>query len=300
MPHPIIGELAIEAELGRNGGPGGGLGALRRRAVPLARRLAGWIGRGLESRPGVWATALVVPALLLAVWNVVAEAEWVSNLVLPPPALVLQSLRELWGDGTIQSNLAISALRVAKGFSVGASAGLVLGTALGLSARFQAYVQPTLMAVYQVNVMAWLPLLILVFGIDEPLKTAAIGYASALPITLNVAKGIAGIPVKWLELARVHRLSRLATVRRVALPATLPALFTGVRSGLGAAWTSLVVVELIASSEGVGFMVVWGRQLFQLDVVIVAIIVIGVVGLSLDLVLSTLERRLQLWHRSAF
>ncbi|HSN14754.1 MAG TPA: ABC transporter permease, partial [Anaeromyxobacteraceae bacterium] len=253
-----------------------------------------------DSRAAVWGSALLFPALLLGIWSVIAARGWVSPLVLPPPSLVGQSLRELWGDGTIQSNLAISAVRVAKGFAVGGAAGLLLGSVLGVSRSVRAWVQPTVLAVYQVNVMAWLPLLILVFGIDEALKTAAIGYAAALPVTLNVAKGIAGIPAKWLELARVHRLSRLQTFRRIAVPATLPALFTGVRSGLGSAWTALVIVELIASSEGVGFMVVWGRQLFQLDVVLVAILVIGVVGLSLDLLLAALERRLRLWHRAAF
>ena len=83
---------------------------------------------------------------------------------------------------------------------------------------------------------------------------------------------------------------------KVALPAALPSLFTGIRSGLGAAWMSLVLVELVASSEGIGFMVVWGRQLFQLDLVFVAIIVIGVVGLALDGLLRAVEWRLRRWH----
>ena len=249
------------------------------------RRLAAAGRRPELALAGQVVAALAFPATLLALWQLVAERGWVSPLILPPPALVAQTLRELWAEGTITTNLAVSAVRVAKGFGLGASAGLVLGTVL---------------AVYQVNVMAWIPLLILLVGIDEPLKTAAIAYATLLPVTVNVANGIAGIPARWLELARVHQLRRHEVVFRIALPATVPSLFAGLRSGLGQAWMSLVVVELVASSEGVGFMVVWGRQLFQLDVVIAAIVVIGVVGLALDLVLTAAERRLQGWHRAAF
>jgi sulfonate transport system permease protein len=244
--------------------------------------------------------ALLFPATLLAAWQLVSARGWVSPLILPPPALVAQTLRELWADGTVAANLAVSAVRVAKGFGLGAAAGLALGTALGLSRTFRAYVEPTVLAVYQVNVMAWIPLLIILFGIDEPLKIVAIAYATLLPVAVNTANGIAGIPVKWLELARVHQLRRHEVILKVALPAAVPSLFAGLRSGLGAAWMSLVVVELVASSEGIGFMVVWGRQLFQLDVVIAAIVVIGVVGLALDLVLTAAERRLQVWHRAAF
>ncbi|MGB8930120.1 MAG: ABC transporter permease [Anaeromyxobacteraceae bacterium] len=275
--------------------------ALRaRRFLGPARRVAAALRRPAVASAGMIVTAAILPAILLALWQLVAVREWVSPLILPPPAMVCQTLRELWGDGTILSNLGVSAIRVAKGFGLGAFVGLSLGTAFGLSSSFRSYVQPTVLAVYQVNVMAWIPLLILVFGIDEPLKTAAITYSAALPVTLNTAKGIAGIPAKWFELARVHQLPRLEVIWKIAIPAALPALFTGLRAGLGAAWMSLVVVELIASSEGVGFMVVWGRQLFQLDVVIAAIVVIGVVGLGLDLVLNAAERRLRRWQRAAF
>lgn len=295
MDSHVTVELLLDRELGR-GDP-----AARRESAALraARRAVVALRGPAATRAATVLAAGILPLTLVALWQLVSEREWVSPLILPPPALVWQTLRELWGDGTIQGHLAVSAARVARGFGLGAAAGLALGTALGLSAAFRAYVEPTVLAVYQVNVMAWIPLLILVFGIDEPLKTAAIAYATALPVTLNAAKGIAGIPGKWLELARVHQLRRQEVIWRIAVPAALPSLFAGLRSGLGAAWMSLVVVELVASSEGVGFMVVWGRQLFQLDVVLAAIVVIGTVGLALDLVLTAAERRLRLWHRTA-
>jgi sulfonate transport system permease protein len=296
MDSNVSAELLLNREFGARAS----VAPRRHPFIRLSRRAQGALRRPAVARAGTALAAVAFPASLLALWQLVAAREWVSPLILPPPAIVWQTLRDLWTDGTILSHLAVSAVRVAKGFGIAAAIGLGLGTAFGLSTWFRAYVQPTVLAVYQVNVMAWIPLLILVFGIDEPLKTAAIAYASVLPITMNVAKGIAGIPAKWLELARVHQLPGHEIIWKIAIPAALPSLFTGIRSGLGAAWMSLVVVEMVASSEGVGFMVVWGRQLFQLDVVIAAIVVIGVAGLALDLVLSAAERRLRLWQRTAF
>jgi sulfonate transport system permease protein len=291
-------DLIASALLDRRLAPAGAEPAAPRRPGPVARAL-GVASRAVAPRAISVLAAALVPALLIGLWQLSAERAWVSTLVLPAPGDVLATFRELWADGTILANLEVSAGRVARGFVLGAGGGLVAGAALGLSPAVRAYVRPTFMALYQVNVLAWIPLLILVFGIDEPLKTAVIAWSSALPVIVNTMQGIAGIPPRWFELARVSQLGRGAVLRRIVIPAALPSLFTGLRSGLGAAWMSLVVVELVASSEGVGFMVVWGRQLFQLDVVLAAIVVIGLVGLALDLVLSGLERRLRGWHRAA-
>lgn len=295
MDTEVTAELFVDGRLARRERAAGAPLAVR-----LARRAAAALRAPGAARAGALLSFAALPAALLALWHVAAEREWISSLILPSPELVLGTARELWRDGTIQQNLLVSAGRVARGFGIGATVGLALGTAFGLSATLRAWVQPTVLGAHQVNVMAWIPLLILVFGIDEALKTAAIAYASVLPVTVNTAKGIAGIPPRWLELARVHQLRRHEVLFRIAIPAALPSLFTGLRSGLGVAWMSLVAVEMVASSEGVGYLVVWGRQLFQLDLVLAAILVIGAVGLGMDLALGTVERRLHRWHRAAF
>jgi len=240
--------------------------------------------------------ALILPLLLLLLWSQCAAHEWVSPLVLPPPSVVWESFCSLYRDGTIKQNLTVSAWRIAKGFAVGGTAGLLIGTALGASASARSYIRPTFIAISQVNVLGWIPLFILVFGIDEGLKVAIIAWSSALPVAITTMQGIADIPNKWFELATVHELRRREVATWIILPATVPALFTGLRAGLGAAWISLIVVELVASSEGIGFMVVWGRQLFQLDIVMVAIVIIGGIGLALDLTLRAIERRLGQWR----
>ncbi len=268
-------------------------GAARRESQEATRA-----GRARASRkPRPWLVAWpsmvaapVLPLVLLLLWYQSAERGWVSNLVLPPPRVVAQTLRDLWGDHTIQSNMVISFWRIARGFVVGSTIGLGLGIAFGLSRTLRTYVQPTFAALCHVNVLASMPFLILIFGIDEPLKTAAIAWATTIPVAIQARQSITDISPKWFELARMHQLRPLETLRWVIAPAATPVLFTGFRMGLASAWISLIVAEMVASSEGIGFMVVWGRQLFQLDVVMVSILVIGAVGIVLDLGLRGLER----------
>jgi sulfonate transport system permease protein len=260
--------------------------------IQKARALATLAARQLST----FLLALILPLLLLLLWSQCAAHEWVSPLVLPPPSVVWESFCSLYRDGTIKQNLTVSAWRIAKGFAVGGTAGLLIGTTLGASASARSYFRPTFIAISQVNVLGWIPLFILVFGIDEGLKVAIIAWSSALPVAVTTMLGIADIPNKWFELARVQELRRREVAIWIVLPATVPALFTGLRAGLGAAWISLIVVELVASSEGIGFMVVWGRQLFQLDIVMVAIVIIGAIGLALDLILRAIEQRLGRWR----
>lgn len=249
---------------------------------------------------GSKASALVFPALLLVLWQVAVNRHWVSAQILPPPSLVLESLLQLWHSGDLWRELSISLERVLIGFVLGSAAGLLLGIGMGLSRTLEAYVLPSFQAISQVPVLGWIPLLMMLVGIDESLKYLVIAKAVMVPITLNALAGIRNIPKGYLEVAQVYQLGLAQRLRRVILPAALPSLFTGVRFALTKGWIALVTVELLASSEGIGYLMVDGRQMFQLDLVIVGMLVIGVVGLLLDQGLAWVETRLQRWQRPAF
>ncbi len=242
---------------------------------------------------------LVLPLGLLAVWSVAAQRAWAPPQILPAPALVGETLVDLASSGELLLNTAISLGRVAAGFAVGSLLGLLLGAGMGLSRRFEQYVSPLFNAINQVPVLGWLPLAMMAFGIGESLKVVIIAQASLVPIAANVRSGMRRIPAQYVEVARVFRFTNAQFLRKVVFPATVPSLFVGVRYGLTLAWLSLVTVELIASSEGLGFLIVWGRQLFQLDLVLAAIVSIGVVGLVLDKGLGKVESRLLRWRPDA-
>ena len=253
-----------------------------------------WIGDRLNSL----AVALAFPALLVLLWEVSTRFDLVPAQILPDPQLVAATFLEFIETGDLAFHARISLLRVVQGFALGAGAGLVLGISMGLSKRVRELVDPLFLAVAQVPALGWVPLLMLLVGIDEALKVIVIAKAAAIPVTINTYKGIRNVPRIYREVGEVLTFGPWLTLSRIVLPASVPSIFTGIRYGLTNAWLALVAVELLASSEGLGYLMVWGRQLFQLDLVIMAMIVVGVIGFVLDWGLGLVERRLQRWEVS--
>jgi len=244
--------------------------------------------------------AWVIPLALLALWWLAADQGWVPPQVLPSPDAVWEALRDSAVSGDLWANTQISVWRVLVGFGAGLAGGLLLGVAMGLLPTFKDYVYPSFKAFSQVPVLGWLPLLMLLVGIDEALKVILIAKAALVPIALNTCNGIASVPTRYIEVARALKFTRWQLLTKVVFPAALAPIWNGVRYGLTHAWLALVVVELLASSEGLGFMIVYGRQLFQLDVVMAAVIVVGVLGFALDKLLAAVETRLLRWRRQGF
>jgi sulfonate transport system permease protein len=252
-----------------------------------------------STRLSYGAVGLLLPLAVLGLWKYAVIHEWIAIQLLPPPELVWQSLRELWESGDLSSNLAVSLRRIAWSVLIGSIVGWLLGFSMGLSRTARAYLYPSFEVFSQFPVVGWIPILIIFLGIDEGLKIAAISIAVVVPVTVATYKGILNIPRNLLEVAQVYRFSHTQVLLRVVLPAALPSLFSGFRQGIMQAWLALVVVELLASSEGLGYLMVWGRQLMQLDLVFVGVIVIGIVGVLLDLSLRWMESRLQSWRHAA-
>jgi sulfonate transport system permease protein len=268
------------------------------RARSAARfRLNGWFDRFRDVQPSAL-LALVVPAALFVLWYVAAERHWMSPQVLPTPALVWQTAGELLSDHLL-SNLAISLQRLTLGFSLAVLAGALLAGLMGLSRRAEAIIYPTFIALVQVPTLAWIPFLMMLLGLGEALKVVVIIKAVITPVAIYTHVGVRDVESRLLEAARILRLPFGHRLFRLILPAALPAFLTGLRLGLAQGWTSLVAVELLASSEGIGFLMVWGRQLFQLDVVFVCILVIGFVGLAMDRGLNIVDRAAVRWPRAA-
>ena len=206
-----------------------------------------------------------LPLTVLALWTVAAHFEWIAPQVLPAPEAVALTFKDSLLSGELWAHLQVSLLRVLAGFAVGLVGGLSLGVAMGLSPTVKDYVYPSFKVFAQVPVLGWLPLLMLLVGIDEALKVILVSKAALVPIALNTCKGIEGVPTRHIEVARVLKFTRWQLLSRVVVPAALAPIWNGVRYGLTHAWLALVVVELLASSEGLGFMIVYGRQLFQLE-----------------------------------
>jgi len=243
---------------------------------------------------------LILPAALFALWWTAAERHWIAEQILPPPAFVWDSIKYVLETGELLDHIKFSASRVAWSLLIGGSAGLILGFGMALSRSFKAYVFPTFDVLAQLPVLGWIPLLIIFVGIEEPLKITAVSIAVVVPVALSTLHGIANIPQSLLEVGRVYQFDAFQVIHRIVLPAAAPSLFTGLRQGVMQAWLSVIFVELLSSSEGLGFLMAYSRSLGQIDMVIVAMLAIGVVGILIELTLRLIESRLQGWRRSAF
>lgn len=176
--------------------------------------------------------------------------------------------------------------RVALGFAFGAGAGIVLGTVSGAVPVVRRLIDPTVQALRAVPSIAWVPLFILWFGIFETSKITLIAVGVFFPVYLGVLGAVLSIDRKVIEVGRVFRLSKLELGRRIMLPATLPALVTSLRAGLGLGWMFVVAAEIMGASEGLGFLLVDGQQIGRPDLIVSAIISFAFMGFLTDVLLA--------------
>jgi sulfonate transport system permease protein len=242
-----------------------------------------------------WAWRLrfaALPLLLLLLWQLSASYRLVSLLVLPSPAQTWAALREVCVNGMLASALEVSLRRLATGYVLGVALGVPLGLAFAISPVVRKLIAPSFWFIVRIPPAAWIPFLMVLFGIGEALKLVIIAKAVMMPVTINTELAIRSIPPGWRELGRLYRLSPLLTLRRILFPATILPLFTGLRLGLIQSWQMLIFVELLASSNGIGYQLTMARQLFQLDTMLALMVVVGVIGFALDRALGVAERGL--------
>ncbi|MEC5344574.1 ABC transporter permease [Brenneria populi] len=255
----------------------------------------------LKISPLTWPTLprtafypLALPLALFLLWYIASRQGWMPPQILPAPLAVARTAAELW-RGDLLAQLLVSLRHLFGGLLVGVLAGTLLGALMGASPRASGLLHPTIYALAQIPTLGWIPLFMVWFGIDDGLKLAVIVKAVIVPVTLHTQSGVGNIPHALLETARALRLPWRQRLIRLTLPAMLPVWLIGLRLALSQAWVSLIVVELLASSQGIGYLLVWGRQLFQLDIVFVCIAVIGLTGLAMEWAIGRLERWLVYW-----
>ncbi|TBV05518.1 ABC transporter permease [Stutzerimonas kirkiae] len=236
----------------------------------------------------------LLPLGLFSLWSLASRFGWMSEQILPAPSLVWQTLLE-FGSGELWEHLGISLQRLGWGLLGGVGSGILLGALLGASPRAERLIWPTFASLAQVPTLAWIPLFMLFFGIGEALKLVVLVKAIIVPITVHTLVGVRDAQPRLREAAAVLRLPLHLRIWRLTIPAALPSFMAGLRLALATGWSSLLAVELLASSEGIGYLMVWGRQLFMLDIVFVCILVIGLIGIGMDKGIAVLDRRLIHW-----
>ncbi|HYS66642.1 MAG TPA: ABC transporter permease [Paraburkholderia sp.] len=238
---------------------------------------------------------LLLPFALLGLIEVLVRMHMVPEHLVPAPSSIAETLWQLGGE-RLGRHIGASSLRVLVGFVLGALVAILFGAAMGLSRRMDALLDPSFQALRAIPSLAWAPVLLLWMGIDEAPKITLIAIGAFFPVHLSVVAGIRGVDRKLVELGEVNQLSRRALFARILLPASLPQIFTGLRTGLSLAWMFMVAAELIAATRGLGYLLSDGRETGRLDLVFGAILLLALLGKLSDSVLKAVETRVLSWR----
>ncbi|ADK05502.1 TPA: ABC transporter permease [Bacillus anthracis] len=242
--------------------------------------------------------AITIPIIILIIWQLAGVFGLVSKTVLPTPLDIFVAFQELLKTGELFGHLSISVFRAAAGFFIGGSLGIILGTIVGFSTRSEQYLDPSVQMLRTVPHLAVAPLFVLWFGFGETSKVLLIADGAFFPLYVNAFLGIRGVDSKLFDVARVLEFSKRKLITKLILPAALPNLLLGARLSLGVAWVSLVVAELMGSTEGIGYMIMDARQFSNTDIVFVGIIIFAFVGKFSDSLVRLLEVKFLRWRDS--
>lgn len=272
---------------------------------PKATGVAQESGTGVPDPGRSWAYRLATSALLrtvlplailLAWWVVTDGVHLVPPLLLPSPISVLEASLRLASTGELWDAIGSSVRRVLTGFAIAVVAGVLLGSLGGLSRSVEQALEPVVALVRPIPPIAWIPLAILWFGLGDRSAFFVVAYAAFFPIFLNVVAGIMGVERQLLNAATTLGAGRQYLLRHVILPASIPQIFIGMRTGFGISWMAIVAAELIGAQSGLGYMIEYYRRLLSPAEVITGMITIGILGYLFDTLLQRLQERAVPWY----
>lgn len=238
----------------------------------------------------------ILPIVIVISWAQLSAADVFPAYILPHPSRVFEDMLYLWNSGELPEHIMVTLFRVASGFLLGAAAATCLGALTGYSRLFYELLDPTLQAIKSIPSLGWVPLFILWFGIFETSKIILIAVGVFFPVYLNLMMAIRDADRKLFEVAKVYRLPTRDRIFRVLLPGTLPAYFTGLRSGLALGWMFVIAAELMGASQGLGFLMLDGQMTGNPSIIIGALILFAVLGKGSDVILTFISSKLLSWQ----
>jgi sulfonate transport system permease protein len=237
-----------------------------------------------------------IPLLILVVWQVLGSVGYIPERTLPSPDKVIRAGIELAGNGKLFDAMAISTWRALIGFLIGGSIGFVFGVLNGVIPLSERLTDSSIQMIRNIPHLAMIPLVIAWFGIGEEAKIFLVALGVMFPIYINTLHGIRSVDLNLIEMGKVYGLRNWQLYRKVILPGAMPSILVGFRFALGIMWLTLIVSETIAADSGIGYMAMNAREFFQLDVVVLSILLYALLGKISDMMAKWLERRWLQWH----
>jgi sulfonate transport system permease protein len=254
--------------------------------------------RRLGPGPAIPFGLQIGPLVLVATWVAGSALGLIDPRILPSPWTIIETFGDLIADGRLQSNFITSSVRAILGLGFGIVIGTLLAVIAGLSRVGEALIDGPVQIKRAVPTLALIPLLILWLGIGETMKVTIISLAVMIPIYMHTHNALRGIDNRYVELAETLNMSQRDFLLQVVLPGALPGFLLGLRFAVTLCWVSLVVVEQINATSGLGYMIELARTYGQTQIIIVGLVVYALLGLLSDGLVRLLERRLLSWRRT--
>lgn len=265
-------------------------GARDRRRIALRVRTGRTLPRIL------WGAASV--AFVIGAYWVYTVLPGSNQVITPPPPKVVEAFLASVANGTLFTHIGMSLFRVLVGFAIGASLAVLIGCTAGWFKTAGYILDPLIDAIRPIPALAYIPLVIVWIGIDEPARIAIIILAVFKPTVVNTRQGMKEVPRIYVDAAEALGTSKISTFWRVALPNAVPFIMAGMRTGLSTGFLALVAAELIASSNGLGFLISNAGQNLRIDIVLMGIVVIGIVATILDTIAVRVQNHLTRWSEA--
>lgn len=240
----------------------------------------------------------ILPCFLIFLWDISVRLGLVPNTLVATPIQVAKEFIVMLGNGQIFWHSWVSAGRLTVGFIIGTGLGIILGAVVGYSSLFARLVEPSILTLIPVPPIAWIPLLIIIFGIGDTSKIALISIGSFCTLFLQTAYSVRTVDRNLVEVGYVLEKSDLELFLKIFLPAAVPGILSSMRVAMALSWTLLMASEIIASSSGLGWLIWDSRNFSRPDDMIVGMIVIGILGKLTDSLLVSVEQYLTRWRHT--
>lgn len=252
----------------------------------LRRRLLAFLSRAAS------------PLTILLLWEIASRLGFIPERILAAPSQIGATFGALVASGEMGSNILVSLGRVLTGLSISLTLGTALALIAGLSRRGEVIVDSPMQMVRTLPFVGLVPLFILWFGIGEFTKVALIAFATTFPMYLTLYSGIRSIDAKLIEAGRLFGLGHVGLIWHVILPGALPSFLLGLRYALGISWLSLVIVEQINATAGLGYLINNARDFMRTDIIVVCLLAYSLLGLLTDLLVRSIEHFALAWRPS--
>jgi NitT/TauT family transport system permease protein len=246
-----------------------------------------------ELKTTKWVWGILPVAVFLAIWEIVARLNIVSEqFFFPPFSTVALEFYYLTANGVLGSNFLSSLSRVLIGFCAGSIAGIAVGIIMGWRDTINKALNPIVSLIYPIPALGWLPLLMLWIGINEMLPITIIFICSFFPVLYNTVTGIRNVDRDYIQVARTLGASDVKILATVVMPLALPNIFTGLRLEAGMAWRVIIAAEMVAIPTGIGALMMKAESLIRIDIIIVCLIVLSVMCLAFEKFFVYLEAKI--------